>query len=355
MTLPGIGLFQGHLGARAKVETYEPGFVNVGGAGDCGVRSFAAAIIDSYRTKRRTDDVLWATILTKHLDLHPRHARQFTVQTPLETILQKISLAELIDSMGHTLRQMGVDEIEASRDKYRGPFVENHEQTSPLYMRQKSNFIDETLIVAIANKLQVPVTVEEGKGLFRELNYGQQYESDKNPKLIVKLENRHYMPYVIDTKSFLNVRNEYVHAIEPVTAKKSATQEQDELKKLLQEKKLVDEEILKTFEETLSKIEIGVADGILDKDSLFDIYNESLSKESSDYLQGFARGGYGSEAFIEALRTSQNPAPTTTPQPMDDKIISSLAHAIARAVSIGHLDADKDVWSKGRRLGPGPT
>ncbi|WP_131782087.1 hypothetical protein [Legionella gresilensis] len=140
-------------------------FVDVGSKnGDCGFRAIAAAIIDNVLTRRRLNQPLLVAILEQHSKYFnlPQAAG---LLTPIERLLQLIdrpsAMSKFLTEFAYTLRQIAVDKISNNPERYRGAFIDDDGDISATaqQMRQPNTWIDETAIAALAEALNISITV----------------------------------------------------------------------------------------------------------------------------------------------------------------------------------------------------
>lgn len=352
---------QGRTPAYSKVvKLQEPAFVDVGGRGDCGFRAIAAALIDKLLTKNnypihsrpRAVEDLFKMLLARHFKLFPmKHASGLKtvtervrdlVDSPARMVDSPAKMAEFIDKLAYTLRQIAVDEMVAHPEDYRGAFVDNAEGTTPAEMRQQSTWIDETAIAALANALHVPITVKivEPNKEIPAMKYHGKEASQGVGEVVIQLQAQHYIPRVSQPERFQLVANQPVPSLEP---NHEQSKPDPEMPAILARIEAEDKRLLAEFDYYKSLLTNMVQYGNLNREQLISMYVKGMG--SSDYLRGRIRQvglEYGNEHFFaEIIAKSQSkPAIITLGQGSHETlVIQELVHAIARAVSIGQLDA----------------
>lgn len=316
-------------------------FVNVGGNGDCGFRSVAAGFLDNFIAQNRVKNDVLAKVLKKHFQLFPSHcthvAGLVTPSERMQMLLDKISTPELIPSLGFTLRQLAVDELVANPSKYRGAFTNINEGTSPESMRKENTWIDESAIAAIAQVLQTPIKVKVVQA-DRELPYSLNYnEQGTNPKIVVQLQNKHYVPRVANVERFSKATSLAARNIAPQSIENTDKSIEQILKEIAEDDKRINSE----FEANKTRLTTMVFAGELNKKDLVTLYVNGMN--NSDYLQGrtkYVGIEHGNQHFFETLRAAQKGQEVVSPQKgtYDEQVVAALIGGIARAVSIGQMD-----------------
>ncbi|ASQ44698.1 OTU domain-containing protein [Legionella clemsonensis] len=317
-------------------------FVDVGGNGDCGVRAIAAGIISKVLFEQRSTPEL-AALLSKHFEYFPEQKPRLPLATPaeqLECMTEKGKMATAIQSLAYTIRQLAVDEMVANPAHYRGAFVGNEAMpTSPEAMRLPTTWIDESVIAAAAKATGFPINVRvvsEGKELPMRLHYSAKKETSVTP-LVIQLQNKHYIPSVHHPAPFQAVKSGHMHRVEPRQIAKNDPNLEEVLAKIERE----DKRLLKEFEDTKRRLTAAVEVDGAPKELLLNIYIEGLKK--SDYLQGYVGIEHGSEDFFKAIKDVNGELEVVRSEldNPDQHFTKQLIHAIARAVTINHLDASE--------------
>ena len=348
------------FGSKSKLT-----YVNVGGNGDCGFRSVAAAMINNALFIKSSAN---QALAKKLLDLHAAYFEQRPTR-PLLTAVQRLDellklptyRAQFLVELAYVLRQKAVDELSANPENYPGAFVAGNENTSPQDMRLQSTWIDESAIAALAKTLEVPIevrVVEPTKELHanqkkwrRNYNF-EQDNSRSEPALvsqsaspiIMQLQGNHYIPKVNNEEFFKSINRFHV---EPLNSKIAANSNDPELEEVLAKIALSDQKILEEFQSTVKRLTAMVQAGEITKENLIDIYIKSL--KNSDYLQGrikYVGIEQGNQHFFEAIEARKSGVKPISPLPAqshDESIVKELIHALARGVSIGHVNPD-DVY-----------
>lgn len=352
------GFFTRQLGSVAKpiVQTSsEPAFVNVGGTGDCGFRSIAACLIDDYLFKRNVDNQqILERLLARYFEYFP-HPQPFgrTARDRLESMTRSpLAIAECTRRLAYVLRQIAVDELCAHPEKYRGAFAsfEDNDQhanedreATPERMRQETTWIDESAIAALANALKLPIEVHvvtKNKELPMRLQYNA--SSDNTAEVVMQLQNGHYIPRVSQPARFMNISEQQKNMgpLQPVTQ----TVQDPPLSEILAKIAAEDQRLLEEFENTVNQLTASVIAGEVTKEELLEIYVKGMAK--SDYLQGrvkYVGLEHGNQRFFEAIESAKPGAKIKAVRlgsdSHDKQVVNELVHAIARAISIGQLDA----------------
>lgn len=329
---------------RTSKSHKKPVFVNVGGNGDCGFRSIAAGIIDNFLTHPRANSDLLAKILGQHFNFFPEHKPTLpglvTATERLTHVIKHVRMGELLPSLAYTLRQMAVTEMCEHPARYRGAFVDNNEGTTPADMRQAATWIDESSIAALANVLALPIEVEvvsRVKTLPMRLRYNES-ESGNSP-VVIQLQGGHYIPQVTSSEMFTPVSSQPARVITPATEKQAEDRSLAEIHAAIavEDKRLVD-----TFEETHHRLMTMVIAGELSKQDLLSMYVKGMA--NSDYLVGrvaYVGVEHGNQHFFDAILNTQRGNAQEAISTGDEAIMTELVHALARAITIGQMNADE--------------
>lgn len=327
--------------------------IHVGGHGDCGFRSVAAGFIDNFLMHSHFSVELLNKVFSRHFVYYPQHRPQMTGLTRasdmMTRLLTDVSKPELIQTMAFTLRQLAVDEMVAHPERYRGAFVQDHEQTSPEFMRDPATWIDESSILALAYALDMPIevrVVESGKELsLPPLNYPPGIKvSATKPKVVIELKAGHYRPELLDPSYFKSDIYDTFPEVKPIISGQVAD---PELPEILMRIETEEQRLIAEFEALRHNLHCMLKDGTLTKNRLLELYIKGMA--TSDYLQGRVRhvdDERGHSYFSNALDAAQGVdkifhSPLHT---YDEDVSVELVHAIARAISIGHMNAD-DVYA----------
>jgi hypothetical protein len=320
----------------------EQDFVNVGGAGDCGFRAAAAAMLDNILTKPRLNQELAEKLLKLHNAYFPgkRAARlaseqiKMLIETPAERAL-------FLSQLAYVLRQSAVDyQIHPDhRARYVGAFVTENEGTEPQKMRQQETWIDESAMDALARTLDLKIkveVVEPGNEVFSSLNlsYGPSEEKPVGSPIVLQLQNKHYMPLLTNRSYFEGMRPVEVNPI-------ASDKEDPELATILADTVAESQRLLDDYTRTLNRLTVMVNAGELTKADLLNIYVKGM--QTSDYLVGrikYAGIEHGHQHFFEAIESARR---GLTPVRLSNEryekdVTDALVQAISRAVSVGHLD-----------------
>jgi hypothetical protein len=331
-----------------------PVLVNVGGAGDCGFRAIAAGIVNKVLVENQNSPELRA-LLQRHYQYFPQHRIPVRLPTGPEGVryildpratafnnhslqLNNRAMAELIQTLAYTIRQMAVDEMVAHPEKYRGAFIGPENESMPTSveaMRLAGTWIDETAIAAAAVATQFPIDVRvvaPGKEVPLCLHYGVQ--NSRQTPITIQLQNQHYIAQVNDPARFEKITSVAANTVYPQKIKQTDPELKEVLTKIAKE----DERLLKTFEDVKGRLTAAVAAGEVSREQLLTIYISGLNQ--SDYLQGYVGIEHGNQKFFADLKANTSDLDIIRMQydSQEDQITQQLVHAIARAVSINHLD-----------------
>lgn len=350
------GFFKANVAAGAPlyqtVSKPKPSFVDVGGTGDCGFRGAAAAMLSNCGDEpARGNQALAKYLLELHASYFPQQQIPDRLMTPVEHLAKLTEAphnrAKFVLELSHALRQETVDELCRYPEKYPGAFVSNNENTNPAKMRERDTWIDESAILALSNVTKIPVIVqlvEPGKELHKSFKYNKESKEAIGSPITLQLQEKHYLPLVSHPEQFAllnpNKANIGPHRVHPAEPIKQPSQDRD-MSEILAAIEQADKVLLKEYEDTLRRLELMVKNGELTQEDLFKIYIEGMKK--SDYLQG--RGDqvgieHGNQDFFKKAvdRASKGVEPVSMPEGnFNDQITKELVHAIARAISIGHL------------------
>ncbi len=327
-------------------ETKHGAFIDVGGAGDCGFRAIAAGLIELYSTHSLIQgrDALLQSLLTRYVSLFPTHTHQSTIVTPtqrLQQLKKRVPWHQLIGEIAFTLRQIAVDELCAHPERYPGAFVGEHEGTSPSVMRKMETWIDESSLAALSNALHLPVTVQVVDGS-KSLAHQFQYNTDENHRgVLIRLEKSHYTPYLRENASQGSPNQ--TPSIVAATDEQAFNRSLPEILMIIaQDQQRMKEKFESIFETLEAQMRLSSEQGGLNKQDLLDIYVKGM--RTSDYLQGrvhYAGMESGTQHFFDAIKKHE---PTSrysnTSSQHDAYVVHELIHAIARAISIGHISPD---------------
>ncbi|WP_133128146.1 OTU domain-containing protein [Legionella nagasakiensis] len=320
----------------------QPAFINMGGSGDCGFRAVAAGLIDNFLSGHRFKPDLISKVLKRHKTYFKEHRLDLVLATPLEELREltrRVPMAELIQKMAYTLRQMAVDELCANPARYRGAFADKNEHTSPEMMRKPSTWIDESAIAALSNTLGLPIevrVVEAGKEVPMRLRYNTEAT---NPGVVMQLRGEHYIPRVTQKEAFGLVKHKSAPHVEM-----EEVQSDPSLSEILAIIAEEDKQLCEEFASLKHRLMTMVAAGELNKADLLKLYVKGMP--TSDYLQGRVKcvgTEYGTQHFFEAITQAQKEpeAIVLTEEQYDEAMINELVHALARAISIGDMPEEQ--------------
>jgi hypothetical protein len=318
-------------------------FVNVGGNGDCGFRSVAAGLIDNFLNHPRANADLLAKVLNEHLNFFPEHKPTLpglvTASERLKHMIRHVGMGEFLQSLAYTLRQMAVTEMCKHPELYRGAFVDNNEGTKPADMRKANTWINESSIAALSNVLALPIEVQvvtRQKTLPMCLHYNAS-ETGNSP-VVMQLQGGHYIPRVTSTELFKPVSSQPVRVIAPATETLAEDRSLAEIHAAIaiEDKRLVD-----AFEDAHHRLSTMVVAGELSKNDLLKMYVKGMA--TSDYLAGrvaYVGVEHGNQDFFDAIISTQRGVAQEDLPTGDQHIMAELVHALARAITIGQMNAD---------------
>lgn len=324
--------------------------VNVGGNGDCGFRSIAAALLDNCQTHPQMKSKLIDNLLTAHFQYYPEYASKLTpMHTPVQKIkqlLQSFDYNQLIETLAYTLRQLAIKKMTKEPELYQGAFTGLNEGASLTSMRQKNTWIDESAIAALAHELELPITVNvvrNDSDLPLTLSYNKAAENSlTNPSIKIQLKNAHYQPFLSAWQKPVENKPKLTLSTPKLTPVDTTEIEADILRKIQQSNAV----LINRFNDASQQLTKWVANGRLNKESLLTIYSNGMKQ--SDYLQGRVKYigiEHGHQDFFEQALSRHAPqgASLHTNSIHDTIIVDELIKAIARSISIGHLSLENDV------------
>lgn len=307
--------------------------VNVGGHGDCGFRAVAAGLLDHFLISPQSTRPIINKILARHFVFFPAHRPARASSQLVESVLHKVKMSELIPSMAYTLRQIAVDEMVASPVHYPGAFVQDNEQTSPQSMRQVHTWIDESSICALAHALELPIevhVVQQGKTLaLPPLLY---HPTAHDYPIVIELERQHYRPCLLKPASF----SSDIYDCVQIPALVEQVVDDPDMQGILKQIAIAEAHVKMAYEKHHTRLLTMVNAGELSKDDLLNLYIKGMNR--SDYLVGRVKHvdhEYQSDFFSRAIARPTHAADIS----FEDAMIAELVHALARAMSIGHLSA----------------
>lgn len=318
--------------------------VDVGGNGDCGFRSAAAAMIDNVLMKPRANQELAKRLLEIHDLYFSSQQSALGLMTHNARIKKLIEIpaarAKFLQEMAFALRQVAVDEICAYPATYRGAFVGQNEGTSPKYMRQSTTWIDESAIAALAKAMNITIEVQvvsKGKELPMRFQYHVESKNSIGSPIVLQLQGAHYVARLNEPNNFRAIA-----ALKTESSLPKIKAVDRPLEEIHADIKKADEALLNLFTDTSKRLHSMIEANEIAKDDLIEIYIHGM--KSSDYLQGrikYAGLEHGNQNFFEEIERARfgnkNKTVYFPQQSHEDLIIQELIHAISRAVSIGQL------------------
>jgi len=317
--------------------------VDLGGQGDCGFRAIAAGIIDNASTHPRMHSELLSKLVSTYaIIIFPNDRMEDEkLATPndiMKGLIKKSNTSQLVVKLALVLRQIAVDELVAHPVKYRGAFVANHEDTSPEVMRKADTWIDESSIAALAEALTMPIEVqmvEKRKELPMTLYYQAESEQVvKCPRVVVQNCGNHYMAKVMNPALFQST----VHVSPNIDALQlsDSVDNDPKLADIMQAIAEDDKKISEQFTNVGQRLYAMLEADEITTGSLLDLYITGMP--TSDYLKGPVHHvglEYGNTAFFDALDGAID-----NHNEHESQITTELVHAIARAISIGHMNEE---------------
>lgn len=329
------GFFGGSAPLKASSQdSSSPTFTDVGGMGACGFRSLVAILFEQSLKDPRKCAKSLELFLSHHYQYYPNHRMLLpplaTTADRLQQMMMSINPAELLEAAAYTLRQIAVTEMCAHPDEYPSAFVEHNEGTSPATMRQSKTWVDEAALVAAANVLSIGLEVHvvtSSKSLPMRLRYNV---TGKEPfTAVLRLKSGHYEPCLENGERFSQTRGPSARALIPQVVE----QDEPNLAEICTKIKAADERVLNDYQDHYQRLLSMVAAQELSKESLIDLY--ILGMKSSDYLQGriaVIAKDRGDDTFFDVIHQRQLPS---------DDLVHELIHALARAMSIGHMNPEQ--------------
>lgn len=332
-------------------------FVNVGGAGDCGFRSIAAGIVDNYLANPRSNQALYLQFLEPLLKKYPFRqppGRSFTPVERAQALLENPAcMADIINNLSKTLREIAVDQLKADSEKYPGSFVEDNENTSPEAMRKQTTWIDEDAVAALSDALHFPIDIlvaPTRKEAFLRLSYGHNFQQPAGDLVTIQLQHKHYIPQVSQPALFERLSTQVLQAPKVPVQERAPD---PSLVDIIARIRASDQRLLDDFNNNLNRlttiVAAMIAAGEIDKDKLkgklIDIYVSGLG--NSDYLRGRIKAvgtEHGNQQFFAEVvaRAGGSTEPVALHHGShDQQVVSELVHAISRAISIGQMDAEQ--------------
>lgn len=318
--------------------------INVGGHGDCGFRSVAAGLIDNFHNASKSNNASLKKLITYYYQYYPDYKPNQGLLTPkdhMSFLMNNLHMPELIDSLAFVLRQIAVDEMVAKPECYRSAFVAKHEGTSPARMREKSTWIDEAAIAALAHALSVRIHVSvtsRNHELPLKLRYKPETEVANTPDIALHLKDDHYQPEIMNVALFRGALERKARPIQSVQVKSNDPSLQD----IMQRIKAVDQQMLAEFEHTKTMLSAALTANEITMEQLLTRYIESIG--TSDYLRGrvkYIGMEHGNQHFFEQIISDHKSDGLAHKTFSHRELVSQeLIHALARAVSIGQLSEE---------------
>jgi hypothetical protein len=342
--------FFNHPNATHVIQNHpKKSLVNVGSDGDSNFRAVAAANIDNVLSHPQGNRTLLARLFERHNKYFPSSQQTRTLLRPDERLREMVNtpygMAKLIREFAYTLRQMTVDELCSNPEYYRRAFVNQAGMISPANLRQESTPIGNVAITALANHLQLPITVNEvraGKELPLSSHYGPKANSPEasGDEVQLRLQQSVYVPALRQPDRFKQVSSQRLAINHPVVSQEAPD---PDTSVNIERIKKGDERLVKHYLQNLHRIGTMVSLGELTKDHLLTTYIKGVSHRDDDEnpcrYDGVEHGL--SDFFDEATaHINQKPFQLITLDNIshEDQVMNELVCALARAISIGQLD-----------------
>jgi hypothetical protein len=319
--------------------------VDLGGEGDCGFRSIAAGLIDNFHTVSKLDDKLLKKVLEQFYIYYPDYKSGKGMLTPKDHfnfLQQQLEPPELTVALAYVLRQMAVDEMLAHPELYRGAFSDKNEGTSPLSMREKSTWIDETSIAALAKVLDININVSvvgRNRELPLNLSYNPEAQTALKPAINIRLEGQHYKAQLINGSYFRSFAERRPRVIKAEEIERS----DPSMEEILQRIEAEDRRMLEVYEQMKKALFSAIKNNEMTTKDLLNCYIKSVP--SSDYLEGRVKYiglEFGSQdVFANILeKYGRDNSYESNTSSQEVRVQNELIHALSRAVSIGQLSED---------------
>jgi hypothetical protein len=307
----------------------QAGFTDVGDKKDCGFRAIAAGLVDllSRHHLIKGKELLLTTILTRHESLFKYTSDSATLSTAsqkIQKLITKIPLNQLITELAYTLRQIAVDELCANPTLYPDAFIDhpNH-SSSPEHMRHPESWINESSLLALSNRLRLPITIHVVTSE-NDLPKIIHYHSDKSmPCVLIKQNKTQYMPYLHLLSQHIQAKHDHnpleQHPIQTTDPRLN------EIRALIAEQGA---RMRQTFESICTDLKKNLEAGVLSKAALLAIYVHGI--KDNDCLEA-----HGAQPIIADFKSRS--LELFAPVEHTDFMIEPLVHAIASAISIGRM------------------
>ncbi|MCX7117867.1 MAG: hypothetical protein NTW94_08240 [Legionellales bacterium] len=311
-------------------------FVDVGGASDSGFRAIAVGFLDNLSSHPRGHGDLINQALNRYFLYFPEHRDAkpglVTAFERLDSLTQRLSMGELVQTLAYTLRQIAVDSMCSQPERYRGAFQGRFSGMTPGVMRESKTWLHDLSIEALADALAMPIVLYLGREttLRARLRYHHQEPNRYLPVVLQRVDS-HIFPRVRMSGRFALLKNHPVREFHRVT---SFTPEPSLLE--IQAVISADNTRLKTrFLDIRERLSVMVDLKELNRDDLLKMYVKGLSS-----LKGcVASLEHGSADFFDALFVDAQHASEVANRQVDIYI-----QALARAITLEQMDED-DIFS----------
>jgi hypothetical protein len=320
-------------------KTYKAALVDMGGNGDC-FKALAAGIVDNFLSTNRIKNDFYNLLMVRHLAYFPQHRPTAVgLMTPSERmgqISKRANMAELMQTLAYTLRQIAVDEILANPAKYRAVFAANPAQTSSKTMRNSATWLDRTALAAAANVLGISIEVKiasTGQELPMRVKYNP---TGSNSKVSMQQQGNYFIPYIANRSEFSTVKAKAVRVVEPNAG-------QVEQHNLTEIRALIDQDdarVMAEFQNMKRRLEIMLNAGEISQQDLLQIYIAGLhdTADARNYNLGTEHGTSALFAAVDRRRNGVNTVPMSV-ESHKQQIAAGLVDAIARNVSFGLMSS----------------
>lgn len=333
----------------------KPGFVDVGGNMDNMFHALAAGIVDNILTRPRTNQAVLIQLMEHHGRYFPAVEINRHLITPLQKLEKRVAkpilLAQFIGDLAYTLRQIAVNELCAHPELYRV----NFEQMSPAEMRQSGSKMPKNSIHAVANALNIPVTlneIEAGKEGQKQQHCGPGATGSPHDQIVMLTQRDYYIPQVLQIK---RIEDALAQTTLPSTPLESVESLDPPVAELQHSVKKADEALIAEFERNVQRMMTMAEAGEVDKKTLLDVYIENLNASFSAQASTKSVGSeHGSQQFFEDVMSNID-RPVRVPGVVhashEQQVLKELINALARGISLGQMDED-NVYSQMEHAAP---
>lgn len=306
--------------------------VDMGSNGDC-FSAMAVGIMDNYLTTHCITSDLFNQLMVRHLTYFPQHRPTAVgLSTSIERmdqIIRQVNMAELVQSLACTLRQIAVITFVTDPAKYRAAFVS---EPTPEMMSASSVRMNDIALEALANALSLNVEVKvtsPGKELHMRLHFNEDAE---NFKVNLQRQGEYYIPYVVNTNPFSTIKGKLLRPVQS-----AVNFEHDrEIDVSVEDRRLWGE-----YQALKHRLEVMILAGEINKGDLLDIYTANLDPKLS--RANYAGTEHGTSAFFASVEQAKNGVKTVIMPKVShqEQVMGDLVAAIARNITLGHMSSAK--------------